>query len=73
MSGKLFKDLVTGLKEAANYVQGETPALVSKYEDGKLISRKWQTADGKEVPCHGIGSGVEKTAAGADGEGPQGV
>ncbi len=71
MSEDLFKDLVTGLKEVADYAQGKAPALVSRYEDGKLISRRWQTADGKEAPGHDIESRVESMVAGTAGEGPQ--
>ena len=49
MTDDLFKNLAIGLKEAADYARGKAPALVARYEDGKLISRKWQMADGKEV------------------------
>ena len=41
--------LVTGLKEAVDYARGKSPALVAKYEDGKLVCRKRKMADGTEV------------------------
>lgn len=70
MTGDIYEMLITGLKEAADYARGKSPALVAKYENGKLVSRKWQMSDGTEVPGYDNKSGVESMAAGADEESP---
>ena len=49
MAGVFYEMLVTGLKEAVDYARGKSPALVAKYEDGKLVCRKRKMADGTEV------------------------